>query len=152
MCTVSWANAVFTICNVISVPQENRSPCAKHNEVGCTSSARVPGLCSQNLGHTYSLLLNCLLSSFKRLKGVAKTGGSPRGRGLGWRAQLSVWVQGISVMLENSPMADQNHSPSFHLCEKSSGNFLSKNKSWKKVFLVEEMFVGPLEKPYYLAD
>lgn len=56
------------------------------------------------------------------------------------------------MVLEHSPVADQNHSPSFHLCEKPTGSFLSKNGSRKKVFLVEEMFVGPLEKPYYLAD
>lgn len=152
MCTVSWANAVFTICNIISVPQENKSPHAKHKEMGCVSFARVPSLCSQSLGHTYSLLLNRLLSSCKRLNGVAKAGGSPRGWGLDWRAQLSVWVQGISVKLEHSAVADQNHSPSYHLCGKSSGNFLSKNGSWEKVFLAEEMLVGPLEKPYYLAD
>lgn len=74
-----------------------------------------------------------LLSSFKSLNGVAEAGGRPPGLGLGWRAQLSVWAQGISLKLEHSLMADQNHSPSSHLWEKSSGKFLSRNGSWKKV-------------------
>jgi len=78
------------ICNVTSVPQESRSPHAKHKEMGCVSFAEVPSLHSQNLGHTYSLLLNRLLSSFKRLSGVAGAGGSPHGRGSGWSTQLSV--------------------------------------------------------------
>lgn len=59
---------------LLSVPQENRSPRAKRKEMGRVSFARVPGLCSQRLGHAYSLLLNHLLSSFKRLSGVAATG------------------------------------------------------------------------------
>lgn len=75
----------------------------------------------------------------------------PPGRGLGWREQLSFRAQGISMRLEHSLLATPNHSPSFHLYKKSSGNFLSKNGSWEDVFLVE-MFVGPLEKPCCLVD
>lgn len=117
-----------------SDPQETGSPPgAKCNKVGCVSSASSTGLHFLNVGHTYSLWLNHLLISFKRLNGVAEAGGRPPGWGLGWRTQLSVWAQGISLMLEHSLIADQNHSPSSHLWEKSSGKFLSRNGSWKKV-------------------
>lgn len=78
--------------------QENRSPPGdKCNKVGCVSSTSSTGLHFLSLGHTYSLLLNHLLSSFKRLNEMAKAGGKPPGQGLGWRAQFSVLAQGISV-------------------------------------------------------
>lgn len=103
----------------ISDPQENRSPPgAKCDKVGCVSSASNTGLHFLSLGHTYSLLLNHLLSSFKRLSRVAKAGGSAPGQNLGWRAQLSVCAQGISVMLEHSLMADKTTLP-LPICEKS---------------------------------
>lgn len=151
MSTVSRANAVFTLYNIISVPQSNRSPHAENNEVGYVSSARVPSLFLKVLA---ILTVCCWIvssSPFKRLNGVAKA------------AEIliaKVWDGGHSFQFEfreylwcwNTPMASQNLSPSFHLWEKSSDNCLSKNGSWKKVFLVEEMFVASLEKHCYLAD
>lgn len=69
--------------------QENRSPPgAKCSKVGCVSSASNTGLHFLSLGHTYSLLLNHLLSSFKRLNEKAKAGGKPPGQGLGFQSEL----------------------------------------------------------------
>lgn len=134
-----------------SDPQENRCPPgAKCNKVGCVSSASNPGLHSLSLGHTYSLLLNHLLSSFKRLNGVAKAGRRPPGQGSGWRAQLSVWAQGISVMLEHAPIADQNHSSLFPSVRKVKWQVFIWEWKLEKSFLVEEMFVRPLEKTIIL--
>lgn len=100
-----------------SDPQENGSPPgAKCDNVGCVSSSSNTGLHFLTLGHTYSLLLNHLLSSFKRLNEVAKSRRKTSWPRSGLESTAFRLSPGnIPVMLEHSLMADQNRSPSSYL-------------------------------------
>lgn len=136
-----------------SDPQENRCPPgAKCNKVGCVSSASNPGLHSLSVGHTYSLLLNHLLSSFKRLNGVAKAGGRTSWPRFGLESTAFSLSSGNIHYV--GTCSDSWPKPLFLLsiCEKSQvASFYLRMEVGKK-FSVGGNVCETSGKDYYIAD